>query len=103
MVQLVIKFTNILHSKALQNIPKWIFFGLKINHLATLLTTTGNKLFAHFLFTKIAKRRGQCYAQDLRRFSPTFGENIGDFRLLSAKILAILMKNPCQDILISAS
>jgi hypothetical protein len=34
------KYTNILHSKALQNLPKLGYFGLKINHLATLSATT---------------------------------------------------------------
>jgi hypothetical protein len=33
---MVIKYTNVFHSKALQNLPKLGFFGLKINHLATL-------------------------------------------------------------------
>jgi hypothetical protein len=35
--QMVIKYTNIFHSKALQNLPKLGFFGLKINHLVTLM------------------------------------------------------------------
>jgi hypothetical protein len=35
--QMVIKYNNILHSKAHQNIP---IFGLKINHLATLLLSS---------------------------------------------------------------
>jgi hypothetical protein len=35
--QTAVKFTNIFHYKALQNIPKLGFFGLKINNLATLL------------------------------------------------------------------
>jgi hypothetical protein len=33
---MIIKYTNIFHSKALQNIPKLGFFGMKIYHLATL-------------------------------------------------------------------
>jgi hypothetical protein len=33
---MVIKYTNIYHSKALQNLPKFGIFGLKTNHLATL-------------------------------------------------------------------
>jgi hypothetical protein len=37
--QTAFKYTNIFHSKALQNIPKFGFFGLKINHLATLTTS----------------------------------------------------------------
>jgi hypothetical protein len=36
---MVIKYTNIYHSNALQNIPKFGIFGLKINHLATLICT----------------------------------------------------------------
>jgi hypothetical protein len=33
---MVIKYSNIYHSKALQNLPKFGIFGLKTNHLATL-------------------------------------------------------------------
>jgi hypothetical protein len=33
---MVIKYSNISHFKALQNLPKFAIFGLKINHLATL-------------------------------------------------------------------
>jgi hypothetical protein len=35
--QLVIKYINIFKSLALQNLSKLGFFGLKINHLATLV------------------------------------------------------------------
>jgi hypothetical protein len=38
--QMAIKYTNIFRSKALQNIPNLGFFGLRINHLATLLSTS---------------------------------------------------------------
>jgi hypothetical protein len=41
---MVIKYTNIFHSKALQNVPKVEIFGLKINHLATLHKTGPRKL-----------------------------------------------------------
>jgi hypothetical protein len=34
--QMVIKYTNIYHSKVLQNSPKFGIFGLKANNLATL-------------------------------------------------------------------
>jgi hypothetical protein len=34
---MVIKYTNIYHSKALQNLPKFGIFGLKTNHLAILV------------------------------------------------------------------
>jgi hypothetical protein len=37
MFQLVIKYNNIFHSKALQNFTKIGIFGLKTIHLATLL------------------------------------------------------------------
>jgi hypothetical protein len=37
--QTAVKYTKIFHSKTLLNIPKLGFFGLKINHLATLITT----------------------------------------------------------------
>jgi hypothetical protein len=33
---MVIQYTNIYHSKVLQNLPKFGIFGLKTNHLATL-------------------------------------------------------------------
>jgi hypothetical protein len=36
---MVIKYTNIYHSKALPNLPKFGIFGLKANHLATLVGT----------------------------------------------------------------
>jgi hypothetical protein len=32
----IIKYTNIINSKALRNFPKFRFLGLKISHLATL-------------------------------------------------------------------
>jgi hypothetical protein len=35
--QMSIKYTNILHFKTLQNVPKILIFGLKINHLATMI------------------------------------------------------------------
>jgi hypothetical protein len=35
---MVIKYTNIYHSKALRNLPKFGIFGLKTNHQATLVT-----------------------------------------------------------------
>jgi hypothetical protein len=34
---MVLKFTNSLHCKTLQNAPKFGLFGLKIYHLATLV------------------------------------------------------------------
>jgi hypothetical protein len=37
MDQVSIKYTNIFRCKALQNLPKFGFFGLKTNHLATLV------------------------------------------------------------------
>jgi hypothetical protein len=36
MLQVAIKYSKIYQSKALENLPKLGFFGLKINHLATL-------------------------------------------------------------------
>jgi hypothetical protein len=33
---MVIKYTNIYHSKAIKNLPKFGIFGLKTNHLETL-------------------------------------------------------------------
>jgi hypothetical protein len=37
MDQVSIKYTYIFHCKTLQNLPKFGFFGLKTNHLATLM------------------------------------------------------------------
>jgi hypothetical protein len=45
---MTIKYTNILHSKTLQNLPKFFMFGLKIYHLATLL----KMCFPYQTFTK---------------------------------------------------
>jgi hypothetical protein len=36
---MALNYINIFQSKTLQNLPQVGFFGLKINHLATLLTT----------------------------------------------------------------
>jgi hypothetical protein len=36
--QMAIEYTDFFHSKALQNLPKFVFFGLNIYHLATLVT-----------------------------------------------------------------
>jgi hypothetical protein len=33
-------FTKTFHCKTLQNLPKFVLFGLKIDHLATLLATS---------------------------------------------------------------
>jgi hypothetical protein len=35
---MAIKYTNIVHYKTVENLPKLGFFGLKIYHLATLLS-----------------------------------------------------------------
>jgi hypothetical protein len=40
---MAIKYIDIFPSKALQNLPKLVFFGLKTNHLATLHTTTTSR------------------------------------------------------------
>jgi hypothetical protein len=34
---MTVKYTNIVHYKTLENLPKLAFFGSKINHLATLV------------------------------------------------------------------
>jgi hypothetical protein len=39
---MAIKFNNIFYSKALQILPKLVFFGLKTNHLATLVARTND-------------------------------------------------------------
>jgi hypothetical protein len=41
----MVKNTNIYHSKALQNLPNFGIFGLKTNHLATLLKTNKNSSY----------------------------------------------------------
>jgi hypothetical protein len=40
---MVIKYNNIFHSKAVQKVTQIVKFGLKIDHLATLLVLTKNK------------------------------------------------------------
>jgi hypothetical protein len=42
--QMGIKYTNIFHSKALQNLHKWKIFGLKTYRLATLHCSRPHKL-----------------------------------------------------------
>jgi hypothetical protein len=37
---MALKYTNIFHSMAHQNLPKFVGFGLKINHLAALVCGT---------------------------------------------------------------
>jgi hypothetical protein len=44
---MTIKYTNIFNSKALQNLPKFGWFDLKTNNLATLLTAV---IFEYLLF-----------------------------------------------------
>jgi hypothetical protein len=39
MFLMAMKYTNIFHSKGLQNIPKLVFLVMKINHLAALMIT----------------------------------------------------------------
>jgi hypothetical protein len=48
---MTINYTNIFHSEALQNVPKLGFFGLKIYHLATLLSSMTTLIISCFLFT----------------------------------------------------
>jgi hypothetical protein len=43
-LQMAIKYINILQSKALQNLYKLGFFGLKRNHLATLVKSIDRNL-----------------------------------------------------------
>jgi hypothetical protein len=40
--QMTMKYITIFRSQALQNLPKSVFFGLKTNHLATLIMTSRN-------------------------------------------------------------
>jgi hypothetical protein len=45
---MVIKYTKIFYCKTLKNLPKFGFFGLKTNHLATLMymcTVCANKIW----------------------------------------------------------
>jgi hypothetical protein len=39
MLGMAVKYSNILHSQALKNIPELFIFGLQIYHLATLYQT----------------------------------------------------------------
>jgi hypothetical protein len=61
---MVLKYTKILHCKTLQNLPKIGIFGLKTNHLATLLSRTKMAL-ASITHVKNAMR----VSEDLRRVS----------------------------------
>jgi hypothetical protein len=54
--QMAIKYNNIYHSEALQNLPKFGIFGLKTNHLATLLI-----LFRH-LSLKQRRKTVECWS-----------------------------------------
>jgi hypothetical protein len=54
---MVIKYTNIFRSKALQNLPKLGFFGLQRNHLATLTHTRNRFKWAAFQLAIIDCRR----------------------------------------------
>jgi hypothetical protein len=54
MFQMVIKYTNIYHSKALHNLPKFGIFGLKTNHLATLVPMM-LFVFAFYFFSLSSK------------------------------------------------
>jgi hypothetical protein len=59
---MVLKYTNILFFKALQNIPKLDFFGLKIYHLATLATAIKNRKWI-LSFVGASLRWQNIYAQ----------------------------------------
>jgi hypothetical protein len=48
---MVKKYTNIYHSKARQNLPKFGIFGLKTNHLATLMESERFFCFVTFCST----------------------------------------------------
>jgi hypothetical protein len=48
--QMVIKHTDIYNSKTLQNLPQTGIFGLKTNHLATLLWMTADRVEEKFFF-----------------------------------------------------
>jgi hypothetical protein len=60
MFQMIIKYKNIFHSKALQNVQKGIF-GFKINNLATLSRSQSYD-GVHTVRTYVQRnKRGQCY------------------------------------------
>jgi hypothetical protein len=40
--QMATKYTNIFHCQTLQNLPKIGIFGLKINHVATLVNSNAD-------------------------------------------------------------
>jgi hypothetical protein len=42
---MAMEYTNNFHSKAIQNIPKILFFGLKKYYLATLVKSTSEGCF----------------------------------------------------------
>jgi hypothetical protein len=47
------KYTINMHSKAFQNIPKLAFFGIKINHLATLVSIVSSAFLLYLIFSSI--------------------------------------------------
>jgi hypothetical protein len=63
--RMAVKFTKIFHSKALLKILK-LYFGMQINHLATLLLTSKSKLYLHGMY--VPK-----YVWDSILESPNFG------------------------------
>jgi hypothetical protein len=71
-----IKYTNICHSKALQNLPKFGIFGLKTNHLATLDWIVGSDTICSILALNqgdpIGRQLGNCLLWAvLEKYNPT--------------------------------
>jgi hypothetical protein len=65
--QTAVKYTNIFPSKALQNVPKLGFFGLKMYHLAILLGRVRRKQFSRGRFTS------EEFAKPCKKAAPFLG------------------------------
>jgi hypothetical protein len=75
-----VKYTIIFHFKTLQNLPKFVFFGTKTNHLATLKQTEKNVPFRLLFFFFVGGKKRlliqlASLSLDLRRADETnFGK-----------------------------
>jgi hypothetical protein len=63
--QMDIKYTNIFHCKALQNLPKICIFGLKIYHLATLISSRTSFSLHAYLVGKLCDSPASEEAENL--------------------------------------
>jgi hypothetical protein len=67
---MAVKSTDIFNSKALQNIPKLGFYGLKIDHLATLVPISCLIYCMRYWSTVIVETANIGRSQELSAFDP---------------------------------